>query len=75
MNAPPSTARRFEFVGGTSRKFWEIQVRGPEAVVRFGRIGTDGQTQTKHFADVAAAAQFAEKCIREKRAKGYHEAL
>ena len=29
--------RRFEFVGGSSDKFWEIGVNGSEVEVRFGR--------------------------------------
>jgi DNA ligase-1 len=72
--ASSSRARRFEFVGGTSSKFWEIQVQGKDVVVRFGRIGTAGQTQTKSFPDAAQADRHAEKLIREKRGKGYIEA-
>jgi predicted DNA-binding WGR domain protein len=50
-----------------------IRQNGPETVVRFGRIGTTGQTSTKAFPDEAAAAKFAEKMIQEKLAKGYQE--
>jgi DNA ligase 1 len=46
MHTENTTVRRFEFVGGSSSKFWEIRVSGNQAVVRFGRIGTNGQTQT-----------------------------
>lgn len=42
--------RYFEFVGGTSAKFWEISTGGSEVSVRFGRIGTEGQTQVKRLA-------------------------
>ncbi len=70
----PPLVHRFELVRDTSAKFWEVQVRGSEATVRFGRIGTEGQAQTRQFADAAAAVRFAEKSIREKTAKGYHEA-
>ena len=73
MRTFQATARRFEYVGRTSSKFWEIRVDGREAVVRFGRIGTAGQTSTKTFPDDAEAAKFAEKVIREKLAKGYQE--
>ena len=66
-------ARHFEFVGGSSSKFWEIQVQGKDVTVRFGRIGTQGQTQIKSFPDAGKAAQHAEKLIREKTTKGYAE--
>jgi len=65
--------RRLEFVGGSSRKFWEVRVDGPVVVVRFGRIGTTGQVQQKVFADAAAALGAAGRLIREKVAKGYVE--
>ena len=66
-------ARRFEFVGGSSRKFWEIAVAGSAVTVRFGRIGAAGQTQQKLFADAATASRTAERLVREKLAKGYVE--
>lgn len=65
--------RRFEFVGGSSAKFWEVQVSGSDVAVRFGRLGTQGQSQTKSFADPAAAQRHADKLIGEKTAKGYAE--
>jgi DNA ligase-1 len=65
--------RRFEFVEGSSSKFWEIQVAGPEVTVRFGRMGTKGQTQTKSFGDSAAANAHADKLVAEKTGKGYVE--
>jgi predicted DNA-binding WGR domain protein len=50
-----------------------VQVNGKEVVVCFGRIGTSGQTQTKSFADEAAATQHADKMVKEKLGKGYRE--
>jgi predicted DNA-binding WGR domain protein/very-short-patch-repair endonuclease len=70
---PTPGRRRFEFVGGTSRKFWEIGLVGSEVTVRFGRIGTAGQSQQKLFADAATASRTAERLVREKLAKGYAE--
>jgi len=52
--------RYFEFVSGTSAKFWEIGVSGNEVTVRFGRIGSQGQTQVKSLADTGAAIKRAE---------------
>jgi predicted DNA-binding WGR domain protein len=65
--------RRFEFVGGNSSKFYEVQVEGTTVTVRYGRIGTDGQTQTKEFSDTAKAQGHADKQIAQKLAKGYVE--
>jgi predicted DNA-binding WGR domain protein len=73
---PASTSgstRYFEFVGGSSRKFWEITVSGNSFAVRFGRIGTAGQSQTKTFADEAKAKKEAELLIAQKVKKGYLE--
>ena len=65
--------RYFEFVDDKSSKFWEIVVNDKELTVRFGRIGTNGQTQTKAFGDAAAAQKHADKLITEKTEKGYAE--
>ncbi len=65
--------RRFEFVGGSSSKFWEVRVAHADVTVRFGRLGTDGQSQTKTLPDGAAATKHAEKMIAQKTAKGYIE--
>ena len=67
------TTRRFEFIEGTSCKFWEVCVSGNNVTVRYGRIGTNGQSQTKSFTSPAAAAQHADKQIAAKLAKGYRE--
>ena len=66
-------ARRFEYVGGSSSKFWEVQIQGSDVIVRFGRIGTQGQSQTKSFPNTVTAVQHAEKLVREKTRKGYAE--
>jgi len=69
----PSSVRHFEFIGGASRKFWEISLSGNSFAVRFGRIGTAGQSQTKTFADEARAKREAENLVAEKLKKGYAE--
>jgi predicted DNA-binding WGR domain protein len=71
--AKPGAVRHFEFVGGGSSKFWEIAVTGNSFTVRFGRIGTAGQSQTKTFADEARAEREAENLVSEKVKKGYLE--
>lgn len=65
--------RYFEFVEGTSSKFWEIKVNGTQVIVRFGRIGTDGMVKPKEFPTEAAALKYAEGIIEEKVEKGYEE--
>jgi predicted DNA-binding WGR domain protein len=71
---PPGVKRRFEFREGYSSKFWEIDVTGTDHTVRFGRIGTNGQSQTKSFSSEAAAQKDADRLIAEKQRKGYREA-
>ncbi len=66
--------RRFEFTEGRSQKFWEIRVQDNSVTTTWGRIGSDGQTKTKSFADHAAARAAADKLIAEKTSKGYVEA-
>ena len=65
--------RRFEFVSGSSAKFWEISTTDREVTVRYGRIGSAGQTQTKSFPSDAAANTHALQQINSKLAKGYRE--
>jgi DNA ligase-1 len=65
--------RRFEFVGGTSAKFWEIMVEGAQHRVRFGRLDSSGLEKVKTFSSPAAAEREALQLIREKLAKGYKE--
>ena len=67
------SVRHFEFIGGSSRKFWEILVSGNSFTVRFGRIGTAGRSQKKTFADEPNAKREAEKLVAEKLKKGYAE--
>jgi predicted DNA-binding WGR domain protein len=65
--------RRFEFQEGASHKFWEVSVGQDELTVRFGKVGTQGQTKTKSFESLDAMLEQAEKLIAEKLRKGYVE--
>jgi predicted DNA-binding WGR domain protein len=65
--------QRFEHTDRTSRKFWEVTVRGSAVTVRYGRMGSDGQTQRTEYADRAAARSAAATRIAEKVRKGYRE--
>jgi len=67
--------RRFELVEGSASKFWEIeQTDSNELNLRWGRIGTAGQSQTKAFADAGKAKAALDKLVKEKTGKGYAEA-
>ena len=65
--------RRFEFVGGTSAKFWMARVEDTVFTVVYGRIGTDGQRKEKEFDDEAAAQKEYDKKVAEKQREGYVE--
>jgi len=60
------SVRRFELVEGSSSKFWEVDLHAQTLTVRYGRIGTQGQTQTKALAsaDKAQASLSEILCVR-----------
>jgi uncharacterized protein (TIGR02996 family) len=66
-------ARRFEFVEGSSSKFWEVIVEGKSCKTRFGKIGASGQESKKDFGSAADAQKEADKLVTEKTKKGYVE--
>ena len=72
-SAAPSGARYFEFVEGTSNKFWEIRLDGTSVITRYGKIGTAGQATTKAFDSKAQAFKELDKLVNEKTKKGYEE--
>lgn len=65
--------RRFEFVEGTSAKFWSSAVEGTKFVVVYGRLGTDGKRSEKEFPSEDLARKEYEKKVAEKLREGYHE--
>lgn len=65
--------RYFEFVEGSSSKFWEISLEGTSVITRYGRIGSDGQTSVKDFDSDAKAQKEYDKLVGEKTKKGYEE--
>ena len=68
-------SRRFEFVAGSSAKFWSVTVLGSDTTVTYGRLGTSGQSQTKSFATAEKAQRHAASLVRQKLAKGYVECV
>jgi DNA ligase-1 len=65
--------RYFEFVKGTSSKFWEVSQAGNALTTRWGRIGSSGQSKTKTFAGEKSAVTAVAKLIEEKTGEGYVE--
>ncbi|MEM9541272.1 MAG: WGR domain-containing protein [Cyanobacteria bacterium P01_E01_bin.42] len=61
--------------GGGAHKFYEAIVKETEVMIRYGRIGDRGRTQTKSYPTPEKAKAEAEKKIREKRRKGYEPAV
>ncbi len=66
--------RRLEYTEGSSAKFWEAEVRDSSLVLRWGKIGTTGQTKTKDFVDPNAARAELNNAAASKLRKGYVEA-
>ncbi len=60
-----------EYRDAKSAKFWEVAVDGSSYTVRFGKIGSKGQSQTKTFASPGEAAAAAYALVAAKIRKGY----
>ena len=69
--ASKSSGQYFEFKDGGSSKFWEITLDGKSHRVRFGKIGTPGQTSEKSFKSPGEARADHDKLVTEKTKKGY----
>ncbi|KQO56740.1 molybdate metabolism regulator [Methylobacterium sp. Leaf87] len=63
--------QRYELTEGSSSKFWDVGVEGCDLTVRFGRIGTKGQSKVKRFPEADGARQERDRLILEKTRKGY----
>jgi outer membrane protein assembly factor BamB len=60
---------------GSSHKFYEVTLNNTEVTIRYGRIGDNGQTQTKTYPTAEKAKADATKKINEKLKKGYEAAV
>ncbi|HHL9175100.1 TPA: WGR domain-containing protein, partial [Escherichia coli] len=65
--------RHFIYQDEKSHKFWAVEQQDNELHIRWGKVGTNGQSQIKSFSDAAAAAKAELKLIAEKTKKGYVE--
>jgi predicted DNA-binding WGR domain protein len=68
-----SGARYFEFVDGSSSKFWEITLEGTAFTTRYGKIGTEGQISMKEYDTDERTQREYDKLVAEKTKKGYVE--
>ena len=66
--------RYFEFKDAKSHKFWEVSVSAKKVNIRYGKVGTDGQTSVKELGTPSEAKDHAEKQAAGKVKKGYKEA-
>lgn len=62
---------RLENTTGGASKFWEAEVTGNQTTIRFGKLGTAGQTQVKTYASAAEAQAAIAKVAAKKLADGY----
>ena len=63
----------FECKNAVSNKFWEINLKGNQVSIIFGRIGTKPQQIKKKFNNKEESKNFVETKIKEKIDKGYRE--
>ncbi|WDB53515.1 WGR and DUF4132 domain-containing protein [Escherichia albertii] len=63
--------KRFIYQDEKSHKFWAVEQQGNELHISWGKVGTNGQSQVKSFADAAAAEKAELKLVAEKVKKGY----
>jgi len=66
-------ARYFEFKDDKSDKFWEVDLKGSDLHLRWGKTGSAGQSQVKNFESEEKAQKEYDKLIAEKTKKGYQE--
>ena len=55
-----------------AHKFWKIRITENIQTVCYGRIGTEGHTQSKTFETPEEAQAASARIISQKLAKGYH---
>jgi len=58
---------------GDSNKFWQIEKIDYTYTVTWGKIGTEGRTNTKNFSTIDECKKEVEKLIKEKIKKDYEE--
>ncbi len=64
---------RLELIGGTSRKFWEIETTARTITVHWGRIGTRGRRRSRRSHPRRKRPPRTKSSSPEKLAKGYRD--
>ncbi len=47
--------RKFVFTAAKEHRFWNIDLQGKSFTITFGKVGKQGRTQIKNFADAEEA--------------------
>lgn len=71
QDRPTSETVYLELSEGQSHKFYEVTVIGTLVTIRYGRIGTVGQSSNSTYATPEKAQAEATKKVNEKLRKGY----
>jgi predicted DNA-binding WGR domain protein len=58
-----------------SHKFYEVIINGTQVTFRYGRIGTNGRTETKTYSSPEMASIETNKKIKQKLKNGYEPAI
>ncbi len=72
-SATSAQTRYFECASSSGGKFWEVTLHGSAIAVRYGKLGSRGQTRLKVLDDHDAASQEVTRLIAAKQRKGYTE--
>lgn len=68
-----SEPRRLFFDDGSSRKRWQVLVKGKSQIVQYGRLGGTQRESKKTFKTPGEAAESTDKLIASKKCGGYKE--
>ena len=65
--------KRFEAREENVDKFWEVFLAEKDYTVRWGRVNTEGNAQSKSFKDQNECVKEVDKVIKERLEKGYKQ--
>jgi|SaaInl8_200m_RNA_FD_contig_123_9424_length_6954_multi_5_in_0_out_0_4 predicted DNA-binding WGR domain protein/3-methyladenine DNA glycosylase AlkC len=69
-----AVVKYFELTDSKSTKFWEVEQKDSSVHLRWGKIGTNGQSKIKELDSKEDATKEVDKLIKQKTKKGYIEA-
>ena len=65
--------RNFLYDDGSSRKYWNVSLKGKSQIVEYARVGSKSKSKTKTFSSPSDAKTATEKLIDSKLSSGYIE--